>query len=851
MGPQNPRIFARLIRTLSRPELTMIVHPLEDYERLYWNDHKCFLSSIKSSSRMSFASTLAPKVGEGALLSEDDAYVTQKDFGKFTRLFEYSIQAVSTKMEESMTEMKASISLSTTEMKESIKQMNESLGGEMRRGFNDVNRRLEALETHPKLNDVHNSQSQDSLKLASIRAELGQVFSEIASAPELDDSRMRRADELFNEEKQLLIAMGCVVWWGSTRKRATPCFIDNMEMEFVNRSIPIRQILEVFEHTYYQKPITRIAVINAAKGNGKTSLGKRFLDVCDTVDTFKSYSADFKDTLANAQQITIDLSEVKILGAMSSSYSECSEALRDCFKSCLDKLMANHVLEGNSLSFGFSKTLLEAVSRFIAHTKKPLLLFIDNLGGGTQSTSGYRVEIRTQLMQEFIQYILRPLVKVPNLFILVATGEDDFLEWVDSRTSGLWELVPIDLNLIRENYIDRILEKTMICDSEKGIVSLKSFYGIETAEQLKAARDAIIGQTNGHPQSMAEMLKNCKSMDSLLNYAAVLRTRGVDDLENWLGVMSKYQDGITKLMEAVESQRTINMREFAVDGVHRLSLSQVAEKIHIRWEGENMESARVFAPEPLKQLFRHLSLDFKIMVAKLRIDKLIFYDYSMYWEQFLLRRIQEAFGRGDCPGELMPSFFGQSLKFGVLRSMKVPGTYRRIPKISDKGQTTFHDMHQPTLHPSLWKCLLEEMSARLFDCFIPYPTSSSSDSIILANGVNEKGEKIPVWVGIAAKCIQTKLSKTMIGDEIGKFNRMFTGTERNPGELRILLIISSGGFASQAMETNWERCLNIDETILIDLSDREKRTSFFGLSEDKDSIDKIEYIVAKRVGALP
>jgi hypothetical protein len=117
--------------------------------------------------------------------------------------------------------------------------------------------------------------------------------------------------------------------------------------------------------------------------------------------------------------------------------------------------------------------------------------------------------------------------------------------------------------------------------------------------------------------------------------------------------------------------------------------------------------------------------------------------------------------------------------------------------------------------------------------------------------VNEKGEKIPVWVGIAAKCIQTKLSKTMIGDEIGKFNRMFTGTERNPGELRILLIISSGGFASQAMETNWERCLNIDETILIDLSDREKRTSFFGLSEDKDSIDKIEYIVAKRVGALP
>ena len=81
MGPQNPRIFARLIRTLSRPELTMIVHPLEDYERLYWNDHKCFLSSIKSFS-MSFASTLAPKVGDGALLSEDDAYVTQKDFGK-------------------------------------------------------------------------------------------------------------------------------------------------------------------------------------------------------------------------------------------------------------------------------------------------------------------------------------------------------------------------------------------------------------------------------------------------------------------------------------------------------------------------------------------------------------------------------------------------------------------------------------------------------------------------------------------------------------------------------------------------------------------------------------------------
>ena len=30
-----------------------------------------------------------------------------------------------------------------------------------------------------------------------------------------------------------------------------------------------------------------------------------------------------------------------------------------------------------------SGTLLEAVSRFIAHSKKPLLLFIDNLGGGS------------------------------------------------------------------------------------------------------------------------------------------------------------------------------------------------------------------------------------------------------------------------------------------------------------------------------------------------------------------------------------------------------------------------------------------------------------------------------------
>jgi hypothetical protein len=84
--------------------------------------------------------------------------------------------------------------------------------------------------------------------------------------------------------------------WKPKRERPD-CCIDNNEIHFANRDIPLRRILEVFHHSLGNQSMRKIAGIHAAKGNGKTCLGNRFLDVCSTVKEYKSYPKEFRDTL--------------------------------------------------------------------------------------------------------------------------------------------------------------------------------------------------------------------------------------------------------------------------------------------------------------------------------------------------------------------------------------------------------------------------------------------------------------------------------------------------------------------------------------------------------------------------
>jgi hypothetical protein len=443
---------------------------------------------------------------------------------------------------------------------------------------------------------------------------------------------------------------------------------------------------------------------------------------------------------------------------------------------------------------------------------------------------------------------------IKNLFILVATGDEQCMDWIrDCNKSESLEIVHIELNLIREKHVKKILEKTMIGDPTRNEqVSLETLYGIKSNKELKKVVRAVMLQTNGHPMSVYEMLENCKTCEQLETYTVVFR-EGTEDSEHWLRVMSKYQAGIKKLMEAVESGVEINMLEKVSDVGYELTLSQVAEKVHVRWEGKEIENAKVFASKRLKSLFGHLYRDFRDMLSKLVCDSLIFHEHSVYWEQFLLKRLQEAFNEGKSPGVVMARFFGKSTKFGSLETVTVPPSYMMIPKISDKGQGKYNDLYQRSLRTDLWNDLLADMAAHGFNCFVPHQMSSSSDSIILARGPASNDDSVHVWIGIAAKCVRDKLSSTLIKEEKRIFNRMFKGTARRAGELRILLIVSSGGFASRKIETgsyhyveeDAKEFQHIDETILVDLSTREARAGFFGLTENDPNLDKIERIVSK------
>ena len=163
-------------------------------------------------------------------------------------------------------------------------------------------------------------------------------------------------------------------------------------------------------------------------------------------------------------------------------------------------------------------------------------------------------------------------------------------------------------------------------------------------------------------------------------------------------------------------------------------------------------------------------------------------------------------------------------------------------------------------------------------------------------GVND--QERTVTIGLAVKCVQKPLAavgeRNSVQREQFLFNRMFQSTpvfhssnndnissgttlssdyehevfyesgeddEEEIGEraenlgkdLNILIICSTGGFSSSIFEDDRNVKVlahdstfpHISETILLNLSTRERRASFFGIESDEMLMEKVEWIVAK------
>jgi hypothetical protein len=338
----------------------------------------CFFVSyifISYYRTMTVPSTVAPELADEASVptARNSDYVTRGEFGSFVE----------------------SVTGSISKMTESITERMDSMSSEFTARMDSMATEMKAIASDVDL--VKNQMNSMASDVDLVKNQMNSMASDVDLVKNQMNSMASDVDLVKNHMNSITVQR-CPVTISWKPKRERPdCCIDNNEIHFVNRDIPLRRILDVFYHSLGNQPIRKVAVIHAAKGNGKTYLGNRFLDVCSTVKEYKSYPKEFKDTLGGARIITVDLWKFDPWREMNGTSRNCADALRDYFKIILDELLNAGELEGNTSWLGFPKSLFTVIHEFVAHTKTPLLLFLIILGRIPQQRMSVYVGIRSRI----------------------------------------------------------------------------------------------------------------------------------------------------------------------------------------------------------------------------------------------------------------------------------------------------------------------------------------------------------------------------------------------------------------------------------------------------------------------
>ena len=258
---------------------------------------------------------------------------------------------------------------------------------DMNAGFEAVTSRLEILECYPGRAADLNEFRNNCENLGKIRDKLSQLRFQIVWArvsdrkvliPILEECER----EFVLEETEALKLIGSVLCWAPKRAR-TKASINRNELSFVNRIIPVNQIIEAWSCNFESAEAGRLQVplIHTARGNGKTTLAGYVLDACKDSQIFQNCSSEFKKVIVNARKITLDLSKVAQGETLAWNY-----VLRDLFITEVEQLIKRDELRGSAVSLRRARTFEEAVMRFQINTQTPLLLFFDNLGVAVVAT---------------------------------------------------------------------------------------------------------------------------------------------------------------------------------------------------------------------------------------------------------------------------------------------------------------------------------------------------------------------------------------------------------------------------------------------------------------------------------
>ena len=480
----------------------------------------------------------------------------------------------------------------------------------------------------------------------------------------------------------------------------------------------------------------------------------------------------------------------------------------------------------------------------------PLFIALDEIGDAF-SVTGMNDTKRRKLFFEFCTKVLQGWFYVPGLFFFLL-GRGSFLNFVGSHprnqmfsTESPFTFQRLSLPLLRPRSIREIMEKTYV-NSE----TLFNYYKLSEENAGEVAQHLFL-QTMGNPRHLAIVFEECKTVEQLMKYVVQLEPKRHQE---YVSYISNFKEEVVFLLDLAEKNNSVDLTQQISKRRKSISLEIIATNALIAWEGELEAAQLVISPTLISTMATYF---FPLMRYLIYLRSVLNgpLNFSEAFELMLMKRIQELFSQPSYPNGVLPSFF-DSPKFGNCHNLKVCSNVSLMPRIMPRGLGK--SLKDETASPSSWPLLLKEMDVHDSLCLKPSPLSASPDVLFVGN-VSIESRAYRYHIAIAANHYKTQAVQAIVAEECDKFNVMFTGSEsKNPDHLNILIFCSTSYDSEMKLKFgNKKFCLLdtkdwvfIDEVIVLDLSSKENRAIFFGLTADDFLNETINIVISKTSAAL-
>ncbi len=621
--------------------------------------------------------------------------------------------------------------------------------------------------------------------------------------------------------------------------------IEKGRMFFVDRESAVIQLQRIHQSNFERALAKagsdwKIPICDNIFGLGKSELAQKYVEFCKVSKSSKQdlVRLDFKEMLSKAITVHIIFKEAEL------RKEDLVEGI--LLKKLQDALIPLFEIAPPCLYKSSYPNTADFLSDLIAEIG-PVFIALDEIGLAFHIQDRNDTE-RRNLFLRFCDVVLRNWLLVPKLFFLVL-GRGSFLNYVGCRPGNIklpkvspFSFERLILQFLRPKSIKEILHRTYF-----GEETLFDYYKLTDA-QADVLAERLFLQTTGNPRFLLNSFQQSTTKEILMEYVAPSQ---ITNYHEFFTYAFNFKKEITNMLLKAESRTCVDLSMEIISQERSIPLEIIANNAFIAWEGE-LEAAQLTAsPATIKFMatyFFPLNEFFELILR----NSLVPLDFPEAFEVMLVKRFQQIFATPQCSKTVLPSFF-DSPSFGVCEDLVLCDEVRSMPQIIPGGGGV--RLQDSTADKAAWPLLLKQMDAYPSLCLKPPPRSASSDALFVGN-VGIASVVYRYTFAIAAKNYDksTTAGQRDIEEECQKFNVMFEGSAcKQPSRLNVLFFCATR-YAPEVQKSFGEKKIylsstsawkHIDEVIVLDLSTKENREEFFGLSPSSPLNQAIQLVISK------